>query len=507
MMYQGDRNAAQSRIELDEEMLDRFFKEVFHGGITDLAVERHLPYSLIYNLAKGRVRSLSARDYRIIFGEEPLLHEPDRVDGTYFRRMVNLWLYLNESATKADLYREFYSDRKVKKVDYRIFSGEVKTVEVRLERIMEQKFLDEGFDRSEIKEAIKELDLLPHEERVSYEYIRPVLRYLEEHLKVSPAKLLSGRYQRYEQGELKTVGRRLFNYTLQLKKEVEKALRSDRKAKIEILREEVYGKREGLTLYVAVKDQLEFLQTYGGKSPNRYLGRSIAGYEGPKLKRIASWRVRNIRNECNELIRKNPDLPMRSIPRMHLQERLGSLISILKTIRVRAMTQPEGLEYEKRILSPALSENPEYNAEKDALTRMTRAAYVLEMSKKAFDLMVAANGDIIRRIGRYDGRWYLPTRYLENLSKKEEFAAVREKYEFLARNRGEVFRPEKQAASVSSERPQRASQYAVNRGVRRGRDPGTHMTGKRGFHYHRGGVILPGTHDEESFRPWADHSV
>jgi hypothetical protein len=96
------------------------------------------------------------------------------------------------------------------------------------------------------------------------------------------------------------------------------------------------------------------------------------------MKRIASWRAQKIRTDCYELINKNPELPIQSIPKPHLRERLGRLLSILKAFRVRAMTQREGIEYEKRILSSILSDNPEFDTARDALTRMARAAYLLE---------------------------------------------------------------------------------------------------------------------------------
>jgi hypothetical protein len=80
---------------------------------------------------------------------------------------------------------------------------------------------------------------------------------------------------------------------------------------------------------------------------------------------------------------------------------------------------------------PSFDEPGKYGTETDELTRVDKAAHVLEMSKKAFDLMIAHNRDIFRRIGHYDGRWYLPTRYLQELSEKQGFDLVKEKYELL----------------------------------------------------------------------------
>jgi hypothetical protein len=46
---------------------------------------------------------------------------------------------------------------------------------------------------------------------------------------------------------------------------------------------------------------------------------------------------------------------------------------------------------------------------------------VLGMKKRAFDLMVAKNGEIFRSVGRYTRQWYLSDLYLKELSEKEFF--------------------------------------------------------------------------------------
>jgi hypothetical protein len=470
-MYPNEHITDQSRIELTEEILEKFFNRVLHGRISDLALDKHLPYSLVYNLANGRIKSLSTRDYRILFGEEPLHREQDRVDGAYFRGMVNLWLFLNDGETKSGLYREFYPDKRFREADYRILSGEVKTVEARLERIMEEKFLDQGFDRSEIKEGIEELDLIPYEQRVPYEYIKPALEYLEEHVKVNPAQLLDGRYLRYERGELKTIKRKPYEYILSLKKEAEHAVYSGSRLEIEKLREKIYGKRKGLTLYVELKDQVKFLQTYGGESPKRYLGRSIRNYEESKLKRVASWRARKINDDCDELINGNPDIPILSIPTPHLRERLGRLLSILKSHLIYRMTEREGTLYEKQVLEPSLRERRKYGIETDELTMMDRAAYVLEMSKMAFDLMVAGNRDIFRKVGHYDGRWHVPTGYLRDLLEKEGFDLIKEKYEFMAKICGKSFQPMRLVSRVSPEPTGGSPQHGIDGEFSQARKP------------------------------------
>lgn len=143
-MFSRTGTSNQPRIRLTEEILENFLSEVFKGNISALAREKGLPYTLVYNLIYGRIRSLSFKDYRILFGEEPPSQEPKRVDGHYFRGMVRLWLFLNEDISQADLYKELYPTKKTSYVDYRILKGEVKSVEARIERTMEQKFVDHG---------------------------------------------------------------------------------------------------------------------------------------------------------------------------------------------------------------------------------------------------------------------------------------------------------------------------------------------------------------------------
>ena len=87
-------------------MSQKFFN-IFKGAVSEFASHKGLPYLLVYNLAHGRIKSVSAKDYKTIFGEEPPYQETQRVDGKYFRGMVRLWFFLNGDATQKDIYREF----------------------------------------------------------------------------------------------------------------------------------------------------------------------------------------------------------------------------------------------------------------------------------------------------------------------------------------------------------------------------------------------------------------
>ena len=189
-------------------MMHRFFENILRRKVTDLSAETGLSYTLIYNLVKGRIHTLSAAHYRRLFGEEPPEKQILRVNGEYFRGMVRLWLFLEGEETKSDLFKELYGrDRPVHRTDYRVFTGRIKTVEGRIERAMERKFREQGFTRPEIEAWIAELDRLPDEDRVPYEEVRPMLEYLGDLLGVNPSRLLRQYAPRYESGGLKTVAR------------------------------------------------------------------------------------------------------------------------------------------------------------------------------------------------------------------------------------------------------------------------------------------------------------
>jgi hypothetical protein len=433
-MYLKAETSHPQRITLTDGIRRNFFDKIFPGTVAELATVKGLSYNLVYNLVHGRIHSLSKIDYRRIFGEDPPYQVPKRVDGNFFRDMVRLWLFLNDDITESDLYEEFYKGKRFKRVDYRIFSGEIRSVDRRLERIMEQKFLDQGFGRPEIEKGIQELDRMSEEERVDYEEIRPVLDYLEEALEVNPSRILKQWSVRYESGELRTVPDGVYAYALDLKKRTEEAVRSGSRFALEKLREEIYGRREGLTLYSEVEEELEFLRKHARKSPKRYLGRSISAYRKRKLKRIASWRAQKIRDDCKECLGNRQDLPLDSIPKSYAKTRVGGLLSFLRDYLVDKMMDAEDRPDERTILTPFRYHKEEYEKEEYGYTSVKSAARALGMSKKAFDLLLCEHSDIFKRIGLYDEKWYLPNLYLKEVVEKEGFDLVRLKYETLAKN-------------------------------------------------------------------------
>lgn len=410
------KTSNRQRIELTDRMLKKFFKNIFTGTVAGFASTRGLSYTLVYNMVHGRIHSLSAKDYRKIFEEDPPHQLPKRVEGDRFRRMVRLWLFLNDDIAEVDLYKEFYPDKNFKKVDYRIFNGEIGTVELRLERIMENKFISYGFDQSEIEEGIVELDLMDVEERVPYEEIKPVLDYLKETLEINPSHILNQWSARYESGELKTVSNRISDYALKLRNRTKEAISARSRFELEKIREEIYGKSRRFSLYSEVESELEFLKKYAGKSLKRYLGRSISIYKKSKLKKIASWRIQNIKIDYNDFIE-------------HRKISIARLLSILKLYLSRKIIGDKNSVYERIVLTTS-----SYSREECNFTSMDKAARVLGMSKKAFDLLVSGNRDVFRRIGIYDEQWYLPNFYLKEILKKEGFELIQTKYEFLAKD-------------------------------------------------------------------------
>jgi hypothetical protein len=432
-MYEKIKSLDQQRVELNKQMLNHLLKRVSAGMISELSNNMGLPYGLVYNIMHGRIKSLSTENYKLIFGEEPPYQALKRVDGAYFRQMVRLWVYLNGDVTEADLYREFYKGKKFKKVDYRIFSGVTKTVDKNLEKIMEQKFFDQGLTRSEIKELVKHFDSNGKEERVFYKQIKPVLDYLKKTLKINPTLILNQWVLRYESGELKTVPKKVYDDALKLKKRTQNAVSSGSKFEIEKIREEIYGQRKGLTLFSEMEEELEFLKKYGGKSLGQYLGRSISYYKKSKLKRIASWRAHKIKTACSDVINNSPDLFLTALPQFHARIRIKNLLSVLKSYSIEKFIKNDD-ETERHILTPEYISEEKYKNDKYAVIPMDKTAYFLGMSKIAFDLLVAEHSDIFRRIGTYNKEWYLPCQYLKNLKEKEGFNLIKAKYERLSRD-------------------------------------------------------------------------
>ena len=423
------RQVVQRRIRITEEML-KSVVDLVEGNVSGFARTTGLSYLLVYNLVHGRIKSISAEAFRILFGEDPPYQPSQKIDGRYFRGMVRLWLSLNDHITEKDLYREFFPNKRSSKVDYRIFSGKTKSVDIRLEKTMEQRLLDQGLEKAEINQWIEEIDESHGDARVPYEELKPALDYLKNIFQISPTHILNQSISRYETGELRMISREKYESILEIKKRAEKALRSGSRFEIEKLRERISGKRKGMTLFSEIEDQLEFLRKYGGKSQKRYLGRSVSYYKKSKLRRIASWRAEKIRADCDELIENKPDVPVLFLPNRQRKRTVSDLVSSVKSLMVNKIMDDKSMAYERIILTPSPGNAQTYTY--GDYVNMDQTPSALGMRRKAFDLMVAAHSELFRTMAKYNGRWRLPGPYVKELKEKEGFSVVKEKYELMA---------------------------------------------------------------------------
>ncbi|WP_372683208.1 hypothetical protein [Desulfosarcina sp.] len=429
--HRDRKRVKKPRIELTDQDLEHLAGIRAPLSVPALARRAGLPYMQVYNIVHGRVKSISDRHYRLLFGQAPPPRKPKRVDGAAFRAMVDLWLFLNDDLTRSDLSREFEEGAPPKKADLRIFSGQVRTVPPRLERLMRKKFSDAGVDGHQLDRWLDELDTLPSVGRIPYRRIRPILRFIRDELGVHPTAMLHQSVERYESGMLKSVSRDTFNRAMTLKHRTEKAIALGKNREIEKLREDVCGGKSGYSLYLEVEEELTFLCRYAQKSAKSYLGRSMWTYQTGKARRIADWRAQKILQDCDRFIRETPALSLACLPRSQRAMRVRMLLDVLVARTTQLLSEQEGLVFEKKILRPSHARG-EYTNQKHGFTRFDMAPGILGMKKKAFDLMVAKNCEIFRSVGRYTKRWYLSDLYLKELSEKEFFDLISKKYERMA---------------------------------------------------------------------------
>ena len=239
--------------------------------------------------------------------------------------------------------------------------------------------------------------------------------------------------KRYESGDLKQVSRKVYDRVLDLKNKAEAALATGSQLEVEKVKEAIYSPKPGYTLYAEVEEELAFLKKYDNRGAKRYLGRSTSMYRRGECKRLPTWRARKIIRDCGALIRRRPHLSFQSLPRSMAQPLLDGLIRVLKAHTADLLSLEEGIRLEKQILKPSHASD-EYKKQIYGFTRFDMAGKVLGMHKAAFDLMVAKNCEIFRRIGTYSQRWYLSDLYLKELAHKRYFKLITAKYEWLARN-------------------------------------------------------------------------
>ena len=425
--------AKKPRIGLSDRDLEHLFE--IHGTDSAAVLARRtgLPYLLIYNLIHRRVMSVSHRHYVTLYGRPAPRQVALKVDGAVFRAMAELWLFLNDGLTRADLYRELFELESHQKIDHRIFNGEVNTVDARIEHTMRRKFSDAGIDTQLLNQWLDEFDALPHSDWVPYTRIRPTLVYLWETLGVHPTSVLNQSVVRYETGILKRVSRSTADRIEALKNKTEKELREDVKQDTDKIKESVIGGKRGYTLYSDIRDELLFLCRNTRKGAKYYLGRSPWTYENGRAKRIANWRARKILQDCDRFIRKLPALPLASLPQSRRWKQVHRLIDVLVVRTAQLLSDKEGIAFEKRILRPSHT-RVEYNNPYHGFTPFDMASRVLGMKPRAFDLMVARNCEIFRTVGKFAQRWYLPDLYLRELSRKKDFGLISAKYELMAKD-------------------------------------------------------------------------
>lgn len=422
------------RIGLSENDIKRLFRVNTTQSVSVLAKRTGLPYILIYNIVHRRVRSVSHRHYTMLFGSPPPAQAPLKVDGQMFRDMVDLWLYLNDSLTRADLFRELHGLSRHQRVDHRLFNGKINVVNGRLVYTMQQKFAQAGIDKTLLKQWLDEYSALSPTSRVPYSEIRPTLFFLKENLGIHPTSVLKQSVTRYESGTLKSVPRSIADHAEALKQAAETMLQTDSRMDAVRLRESVIGGKNGYTLYADIREELMFVIGHGGRGAKYFLGRSLWTYEHGKAKHIANWRVRKILRMCDEIIRQKPTLALSVLPQSRQRLSVQPFLDVLQGRTSQLLCQKDGIDLEKQILSPSYRRD-EYGNPYHGFTPFEMASQVLGMRRRAFDLMVTENCEIFRSVGRYSQRWYLSDLYLRELSGKEKFRLILAKYEWMAQNR------------------------------------------------------------------------
>lgn len=420
------------RINLTKRDIDHLYEVNGTESVAGLANRTGLPYLLIYNIVRRRVRSVSPRHYTMLFGNPAPAQVPLKVDGRAFRAMAELWLFINDGSTRAELYRELVGLESHQRVDHRIFSGKINTVDQRLEHAMRQKFLEAGIDEPLLGQWLDEFEALPSAHRVPYAAIRPTLDYLKEKLGLHPTSVLNQSVSRYESGMLRSVPRHVAERAEALKQAAEKTRHASGSGDAVKARETILGGKMGYTLYADIREELQFVIKSGGRGAKFFLGRSLWTYEHGRARHIADWRAKKILGACDQIIRQAPTLALSAVPPSRRRRFVRWLIDVLMARTSRLLSRKDGIDLEKQILRPS-HRRDEYGNPYHGFTPFEMASRVLGMRRRAFDLMVTENCEIFRSVGRFSRRWYLSDLYLRELSGKKDFKLILAKYEMMAK--------------------------------------------------------------------------
>jgi hypothetical protein len=159
----------------------------------------------------------------------------------------------------------------------------------------------------------------------------------------------------------------------------------------------------------------------------------VGKYRSSTLKRVASWRAKKIRADCDRVTAERGDLPLMSLPARHLAAKVNTLLSTLRSLAVHRMIVDKSLDLEGLVMTPKAHSKEEYESDGYGFLTIEEAAAFLGMKQRAFDLLVAVHRDIFMRMMKYKKMWFIPELYLKELALNEGFPLVKAKYELLAK--------------------------------------------------------------------------
>lgn len=102
--YRSYTKLNKNRIALTDEDYNQLYDGEVKHSIPEMVKRTGLSYIFIYNIVRRRVKTISERNYKLLFGKEPTVRAFKKVDGSLFRNLVKLWLFLNDDVTQADLF-------------------------------------------------------------------------------------------------------------------------------------------------------------------------------------------------------------------------------------------------------------------------------------------------------------------------------------------------------------------------------------------------------------------
>jgi len=329
------RIQGKSRFKLTEKTRLRIREEIGSRQVKEFAQEVGIPIGSLNNLLySGRGKTISYGDHVKIFRVKPPDENQIRADGTFFRQMVRLFLYLSGSS-KTDFCRDLASefDRHVYTA-FRVVNGLTETVDPILEMFVKEKLSATGTPEKGLEAAIERHEREnpdPEERRYSYDEIKPHVEYLVKHLGPCATKLLGRGPGYYEAPPYPTVSEDVYKTIVDLFERTKRALTSGFEIEMEGIIDEVFDREtNGMVPYYKVRPLLDYLEGKG-VALKELLGRSRTYYDNsPKFRRVPGKRYRDILSlfyvhfsgEELERIVQNSQLPIESITISELKKLL-----------------------------------------------------------------------------------------------------------------------------------------------------------------------------------------